>query len=94
VVVPLKGERNVRIEVNATVRELAEGSLLLQLGGLLGILSFPSLAVCSEAVERVVGAGLEIGSGRGGWSCWARKARADGEESTYVFAVSHDCGLW
>ena len=34
----IRGVGDVRIEVDSSVGELAEGSLLLQLGGLLGIL--------------------------------------------------------
>jgi hypothetical protein len=47
---------NVLVKVDSSVRELAERSLLLELGGLLGVLSPQSQLLCSGIPGRSVAA--------------------------------------
>lgn len=77
---------NVRIEVDTAVRELAEGSLLLDLSSLLGVLQFVRVSHIYSTRSRP------------GHSQAVVLVRFEDEKelrwdriSTYVF-VSHDCG--
>lgn len=88
---------NVRIEVNTPVGELAEGSLLLELSGLLSVLQHTQrLASAFHATGRLVispfglDASIALGESR---NRVVEKSEGDRGEETYVF-VSHDGRCW
>lgn len=72
---------NVLVEVDSSVRELSEGSSLLELSGLLGVLLYHhhQLSQFSKFVGGVQEAEARYGVRNIG--------------ATYVFAVSHDRGV-
>lgn len=67
-------EGGVLVEVDATVGELAEGSLLLDLGGLNGVLYGEGMSACSSNFFHVCIRGTTEVDGRS-WKGYRRYAR-------------------
>jgi len=73
---------NIRLEIDSTVGKFAEGSSLLELSGLLGVLRNPQKRQSRKSRK----------SREKGISASFTVIRGPGKEGTYVF-VSHDCGV-
>lgn len=87
-------QKNVLVKVDSSVGKLAEGSSLLELGGLLGVLKYRhSVSDPRSSSSSVEGTGR--GTARDGDSLPSHRRRRvyrGGNLSTYVF-VSHDRGV-
>jgi hypothetical protein len=80
---------NGLVKVDAPVGELAERSLLLELGRLFSILRAPRVSICRECS---LSANFRLPEGTA-LSGQLGSHKREWEEVAYVFGVSHDCEL-